>query len=171
MTLFRAFRILVFLGDKIASFMTMLLAIALVIIVFFQVINRFILHIPAPWTEELARYMFVWVSLVGAAKALKDNAQVRTYFLISKLPYKIGIIVALIGEVVALYFYFYIMFFVGWKWSSYGLRESCDTVPWLPMFYMYVSVPFSGVLMSLFSMNGIVDILIKLICSNKPLER
>ena len=101
------------IANQIATTLTMILSITLVGVVFFQVINRFILHIPAPWTEEIDRYVFVWVSFVGAAKALRDNAHVGTQVLISKLSRRIGIIVAITAEALSLYFHIYIMFYMG----------------------------------------------------------
>ncbi len=38
---------------------------AMAIIVFLQVIFRYLLHLPLFWTEEFARYCLVWASLLG----------------------------------------------------------------------------------------------------------
>lgn len=32
-----------------------------------QVVTRYWLNIPAPWAEELCRYLFIWASFVGSA--------------------------------------------------------------------------------------------------------
>jgi C4-dicarboxylate transporter DctM subunit len=55
-------------------------AAALVVImtglVFFQVNNRYLLGKPIPWTEEVARIFFVWVTYVGAYLALKNKSHI-----------------------------------------------------------------------------------------------
>ena len=58
---------------KAVEILTTVLMFVLVGLVFFQVLNRFILHIPAAWTEEMARYNFVWLSLFGSVIALKSG--------------------------------------------------------------------------------------------------
>ena len=43
------------------------------VIVFLQVVYRYLLTQPLVWSEELARYLFVWLSLLGAALALQKR--------------------------------------------------------------------------------------------------
>jgi TRAP-type C4-dicarboxylate transport system permease small subunit len=55
-----------------------------------QVFTRLIPWIPVfPWTEELARYSFVWVMFLGISWALRDAAHLRIDLLVSHLP-KLG---------------------------------------------------------------------------------
>lgn len=42
-------------------------------VVTLQVLNRFILHVPIIWSEELARFLFFWVVLLGAAMSVKNR--------------------------------------------------------------------------------------------------
>jgi TRAP-type transport system small permease protein len=45
----------------------------LTVIVSLQVLTRFILHMPFIWSEELARFLFFWVVLLGAAMSVKNR--------------------------------------------------------------------------------------------------
>jgi TRAP-type C4-dicarboxylate transport system permease small subunit len=47
---------------------------ALLILVIFQVVTRYILHHAPVWTEELARYCMVWGGLLGATVAFKEGS-------------------------------------------------------------------------------------------------
>ena len=47
---------------------------ALLILVLFQVVARYIVHNPPHWTEELARYCMVWGGMLGATVAFKGGA-------------------------------------------------------------------------------------------------
>lgn len=51
--------------------------IVLVIAIFIQVICRYILMISTPWAEELARYLFVWMSYLGGGYALHTGGQIE----------------------------------------------------------------------------------------------
>jgi TRAP-type C4-dicarboxylate transport system permease small subunit len=46
---------------------------ALTIVVALQVLTRFVLHIPLIWSEEVARFLFFWVVLLGAALSVKTR--------------------------------------------------------------------------------------------------
>jgi TRAP-type C4-dicarboxylate transport system permease small subunit len=46
---------------------------ALTIVVLLQVLTRFVLHLPMIWSEELARFLFFWVVMLGAALSVKNR--------------------------------------------------------------------------------------------------
>ncbi|MEX2531793.1 MAG: TRAP transporter small permease [Gemmatimonadota bacterium] len=46
---------------------------ALTVVVSLQVFTRFVLHIPAIWSEEVARFLFFWVVLLGSAMSVKSR--------------------------------------------------------------------------------------------------
>jgi len=46
---------------------------ALTIVLALQVLTRFVLHIPLIWSEEVARFLFFWVVLLGAALSVKTR--------------------------------------------------------------------------------------------------
>ena len=51
-----------------------------------QVFFRYLLHRPLVWTEELSGFLFVWMTFVGAALAVKDGTHIRVDLLVSRLP-------------------------------------------------------------------------------------
>jgi TRAP-type C4-dicarboxylate transport system permease small subunit len=51
-----------------------LLMTAITVLVFLQVITRYVLEYPLDWPEEAARFLFVWVALLGAVLALRRSA-------------------------------------------------------------------------------------------------
>jgi TRAP-type transport system small permease protein len=52
-----------------AGFLVLLL-VAMTVVVLLQVIFRYFFAEPLSWTEELARYFFVWICLVGSALSI-----------------------------------------------------------------------------------------------------
>ena len=46
---------------------------ALTIVVSLQVLTRFVLHVPMIWSEEIARFLFFWVVMLGAALSVKNR--------------------------------------------------------------------------------------------------
>ena len=51
-----------------------------------QVLVRYVLHVPAPWTEELARVLFSWAMLLGIALAIRTGEHIRVEALADRLP-------------------------------------------------------------------------------------
>jgi len=59
---------------------------AMAVVVFLEVIFRYVVHLPLFWTEELARYCLVWVSLLGAAVAFKRGEHIAVGYFREHLP-------------------------------------------------------------------------------------
>lgn len=58
---------------------------AITAVTFAQVFTRYVTEDPLIWTEEVARYLFVWITLIGAAAGVRTHAHygldiLRSYF-------------------------------------------------------------------------------------------
>lgn len=60
--------------------------VPLVTIVFSQVLFRYIFRAPPFWTEEAARYLFIWASYIGAAYAFKKKEHITLTVVEQYLP-------------------------------------------------------------------------------------
>jgi TRAP-type C4-dicarboxylate transport system permease small subunit len=63
-----------------------LLVTLLTTVTFAQVITRYVLGDSLIWSEEVARYLFVWVSMIGAALALREGGHFGLDLLIRPMP-------------------------------------------------------------------------------------
>lgn len=66
-----------------------LLLFVLLVVGFLQVVSRYTGLIFIPWTEEVARLLFVWVVWVGAAAGLIRGGHIRFEFVVDRLPARI----------------------------------------------------------------------------------
>ncbi len=107
----------------------------------FQVIARFVLKISAPWTEESARYVFIWMTFVGAAYAAKKKGHIRIDILETSLTGVGGKIFNRIANFLFLVFLL-LMGCVG-VGICRGLIEKPQTssVLQIPMIYIYAALP------------------------------
>ncbi len=64
------------LVEKFVDWFAALSVVVMTLLVFFQVTNRYIIGWTVPWTEEVSRILFVWITFVGAYIALKTNAHI-----------------------------------------------------------------------------------------------
>ena len=59
------------------------------LLIFLNVILRYTLNSGLTFTEEASRYMFVWLTFMGAVLAFNGDEHVSVQFLVAKLPVKL----------------------------------------------------------------------------------
>ena len=94
------------------------LLIAMTIVVFSQVVARYIFEAPLSWSEELARFLLMWLSMLSAAYAFKTKSHFALRIVVGKLSKSAQWVMALfVHGVVAIFFsvllYFSIVFVNG----------------------------------------------------------
>lgn len=63
--------------NKFEEYVLVISIVFTVSIIFYQVIMRFIFNDSPSWTEEIARYVFIWQIWLGASAGLKDGKHIR----------------------------------------------------------------------------------------------
>lgn len=120
-------------------------AFALMVICYFiSVVNRNLIKLSVPWTEELALYCMVYVTLLGMEVGLRDGTQVAVTALTDKLKgSKLGALVRLISMLVTVLFAFFMLKY-GYALFERQLRTG-QTSPVLeiPMYMLYFSLVIS----------------------------
>jgi TRAP-type C4-dicarboxylate transport system permease small subunit len=62
------------------------LVVVMTVVVFLQVVYRYVLTQPLHWSEELARYLFVWLSILGATLGLQKQGHFSLDLFFRMLP-------------------------------------------------------------------------------------
>lgn len=73
---------------------------AVLVVMTCQVISRYVLNAPLNWSEEFARYSFVWISYIGCAYCVGVDGHTNITALLHKLPVNAQKIVRLVGNVI-----------------------------------------------------------------------
>lgn len=73
------------LFNKFESGALMISLAVMVIVIFMQVVMRYVFNNSLSWSEEFARYLFVWFSWIGVSAGLKDNEHLRVEILSTSL--------------------------------------------------------------------------------------
>ncbi len=58
----------------------------MIAVTFAQVVSRYVLLAPLAWSEELARYCFVWIVFLGATLGLEQGVHIGVDILTTLLP-------------------------------------------------------------------------------------
>lgn len=92
------------------------------IFVFGNVILRYVFNSGLTWSEELARFLFVWMTFLGAIGALKDNKHLGVDLLLRKLPPNLYKLIYVIGQIVIL-FLLLIILHGSWKMTLLNVNN------------------------------------------------
>jgi TRAP-type C4-dicarboxylate transport system permease small subunit len=120
----------------------------LVIPVSLQIIARYTALIPSYiWTEELSRFLFIWMVMLGAMIGVKEG----THFEVDVWPELSARGNALLHIVSNLFVLIFALVFVHWgiKFVSFGWYQESELAE-LPMPYIFVAWPLAGVTWLLF---------------------
>lgn len=140
-----------FLKAVLATLMGLLL-----IPVVLQIAARYVSFIPRYiWTEEMARFCFIWVILVGSMVAVRDG----THFAVDLLPQastKRG--QAFFQMFVDFWIFVTAMIFIIWGWPlvKFGLLQTSEMAE-MPMVLIYMAWPIAGITWILFLSEKFID--------------
>lgn len=110
---------------------------SLVSIMLLQVILRYVFNAPLRWSEELARYLFVWISFLGMYLAYRKGAHLGLDMLPHMVGPSIARFLAVLSEAV-------IAGTLGWAVATSGRLVSISlnqgsAVLGLPMIFVYAA--------------------------------
>ncbi len=123
------------------------LFVAILVVMVFQVTFRYALNAPLTWTEELARYLFIWACFLGAPVATRRGSHVTIAFVSDRLPRGAGRVVGAAVLGMSLLFFLQLAF-QGAILTARSHTVEAITVP-IPWSLIYLAVPLSAVLMIL----------------------
>ena len=75
--------------DKIEDTVLIIMFMTMVGIIFFQVIMRYVFNNSLTWSEELGKFLFVWLSWLGISIGHRRREHIKITLLVDKLPYKL----------------------------------------------------------------------------------
>ena len=126
-----------------------------VLLIFYQVIMRYVFKNSSFWSEELARYVFMWQIWLGAAIGFKDDKHIKIELLTSHLRGKVKIFFSLLSDLLMLAFcVFLVIKGVEYLRLTYMLKKVTPALRYSYV-YVYASLPLSALAVGL-RMAGVV---------------
>ena len=109
-----------------------------------QVVSRYVFNAPISWSEEFARYSFVWISYIGCAYCVAVDAHTGITAIRDKMPIRLKKVVTVLGNIIVAVVFICIlpiaMKFIG-KNSKF-----LTSMMRIPYKYLYYSLPVGCVL-------------------------
>ena len=131
--------------DRTATWITYISVTVMVLMVALQVISRYVFHNSISFSEELARYMFIWTVAIGSSMALKSRSHVSVGVFVDALPAKAGKIIKPIADLLAVFF-FSLLFIFGVV-MVFKTRTQTTPALGMSMGLVYLSIPVGAVIL------------------------
>ncbi len=129
----------------------------MLVVIFAQVISRYVFNWTPEWSEELARYLFVWVTFIGSARIMGESGHlavqfVPNHFKGTAVGKALEVLINLCG-----YVFIFILFFQGAKMTRVMTFQISPGME-IPMSWVYAVIPLSSALMLLYLVKDTVRI-------------
>lgn len=126
--------------NKIATHISILFFIIMTLIVWVQIFYRFILGGGVAWSEEIAKYLMVWMALLGSSMLLREGRHIAINFFISKFSFLRYI---LMGHAILSAALFVLLIYYGIDYAIFGFK-SISPASGIRRFWPYLSIPVGG---------------------------
>lgn len=132
----------------------------LVVDVVWGVFSRYALGEQTKWTEELARFLLVWVALLGGALAFRTKAHLGVDYFVNQLHPDARRVTAMVAHVVVLFFAGAVLLLGGASVvrESLTLEQTTPALGW-KMGYVYLALPVSGFFVVLYTLDNLLETL------------
>ncbi|WP_095588063.1 TRAP transporter small permease [Actibacterium ureilyticum] len=119
-----------------------LLLAVLVLDVWLGVLVRYVIPLPLTFTEELARYLMIWMALLAVSSGIAHREHIGVDFVFSRLPGPVRRWLAVAFDVIAFAFFF-ALFFYGIGFAAKGFSR-LTMIYAMPKGYPFMGVPLAA---------------------------
>jgi TRAP-type transport system small permease protein len=133
--------------EKVVRWIVIVLMLVMTVTVSLQITFRYLFNIPLGWSEELARFSFVWVSFFGASALMRVREHINVTVFVDNFPPRLRAACVLLANLCALIFAYY--FVVGGIALTTNEWAQLAPAMQIPMGWVYLVIPVSAVLMTI----------------------
>lgn len=141
--------------ERALAWLLVVLMSVIVINVTWQVFTRFILNDSSSFTEELARFLLIWIGFLGSAYAYRRHSHLSLDLLMQSIPEHKQANLQRLSHVFCFLFAAGVMIYGGSQLMGLTLSLN-QTSPALgiPIGYVYSCIPLTGVLICWFAIEN-----------------
>ena len=117
------------------------------LVLFVNVVLRYVFSASTSWAEELIRYLMIWITFIGGSICVRKGAHVRMDFLLTMMPKKAGDLLTRLVYLIAAGFCC-ALFWYSYQLMSFAVEmEQTSPAMELPMWIPYLAMPLGSALM------------------------
>ncbi|HBC6262461.1 TPA: TRAP transporter small permease [Citrobacter braakii] len=139
--------------DRVIAAFSVIVMIALVMCVVWQVFSRYVLNQPSTLTDELARFLMIWVGLLGAAYTVGAQRHLSIDLLFMSINKRKQALLSLFINLLIFSFAGSVIVTGGIKLINKTLATvQVSAAMQIPMGYVYIILPLSGAVMMFYAL-------------------
>ncbi|MEX0603221.1 MAG: TRAP transporter small permease [Marinobacter sp.] len=129
--------------------------VALIVVITLQIISR-VFFTAVGWTEEVARFLLVWITFMAATLAFQRGRHIAVSFVVNALPVRIRQVARILAVAIALGFMIALVL-IGYRYTQVQSFQTSASLGW-SMTYVYSIIPVCGALMSWYAFVDLVEL-------------
>jgi TRAP-type C4-dicarboxylate transport system permease small subunit len=145
--------------DRVLAKVLIVIMSMMVFNVLWQVFTRFIAGTPSSFTDELARYLMIWLGILGAAYVSGKNMHVAIDVLPQRAQPSTQKKIKLLVYVLIIAFAFFALVIGGARlvYITYVLNQQSPALQ-IPLALVYLAIPISGILIVYYKISDIITL-------------
>ncbi len=141
--------------NKIIEAILAFLMAVLTLDVLWQVFTRYVLNDPSPWSEELARFILIWVSILGAAYVSGRKEHIAIDLLQQKSSPKNRRKIQWVIDTMIILFALFVLVIGGYNLVQITISQTSSSLQ-IPLGVIYLIIPISGVLIIFYALTDMI---------------
>ena len=142
--------------DNIGAF----IMFSILFVTFYQVVSRYVLNTPLFWSEELTRYLLIWMAMIGSAMALSKHEHVSITTFSNRLsPGGQKVMHYLRNFVLSIVLSFTLYY--GYTFAILNNTQYSPSIYWLSLFWACLALPVGSAFMLLYVVKDTILITLK----------
>jgi TRAP-type C4-dicarboxylate transport system permease small subunit len=141
--------------DGLLHFLLITTVLLLIVPVSLQIFSRFTELIPRyMWTEEMSRFFFIWLVMLGATLGVRERLHFDVDFLPELSPRTTHVILR-ISQTAMLVFSSVILYW-GIEFTQFGWNQTSELAD-MPMWWIFIAWPIAGFLWIIFLLDHMLN--------------
>lgn len=129
--------------DKLERLIITVIFSEVIIVGFMQVVWRFVLRASLPWSEELLRFSFIWLTYIASSKGIMEGMHASVTVVVDRLPSRTRKFIKLLIELLTMFFCAIVFYF-----SITIIQTQIASNQISPAMRISMAIPYSGVTVS-----------------------
>ena len=139
--------------DRTLSIVVAVILAVLTLTMFVQVLLRYVFGGALDWSVEIGRYLFLWFCFLGFSITLRRGGHVSVRFIVDLFPLWVQRMLLIISDICIFIFLGFII--VEGGFLTHIIRNNISPVMQIPMCYVYIVIPISGILLIIYLLRTI----------------
>ena len=146
--------------NGLVRWIIIVLMLVMTLTVSLQIVFRYVFNVPLAWSEEMARFSFVWVSFFGASALMRVREHINVSVFVDRFPPRLRTVAVFLANICALIcVYFFLV--GGIALTTNEWRQLAPAME-IPMGWVYLAIPVSSALMAVWVVTQTLEAVLNL---------